>query len=75
MGADFGEDGGYVEISVPTQLVGRVVNAIVDVMVQWEQEQSEAGEGFNALTGNAAMHIAVDYLDAIVEAAAKGTIQ
>jgi hypothetical protein len=64
MDGDFREDE-FVEISVPTELVRRVVTAITDVMVEWEQEQREAGEKFSVLTGNAAMHIAMDYLDTI----------
>ena len=36
-----GEDE-YVEISVPTELVRRVVNAITTVMIEWEREQREA---------------------------------
>jgi len=58
-----GEGNEYVEVSVPTQLVMRVVNAIIDVMVEWERERTEAGEDFDALIGNAAAHVAVDFLD------------
>ena len=74
MDGDFGEDE-YVEISVPTELVRRVVTAITDVMVEWEKEQREAGEKFSVLTGNAAMHIAVDYLDTIAGAVTGETVQ
>lgn len=74
MDRDCGEDE-YVEISVPTELVRRVVESITDVMVQWEREQREAGESFSVLIGNAAMHIAVDYLDTIAGAVTGETIQ
>jgi len=69
-----GEDE-YVEISVPTELVRRVVDAITSVMIEWEREQREADVSFSALTGNAAMHIAVDYLDTIAVAVATETMQ
>jgi hypothetical protein len=78
MDGDFGEDGyddEYIEISVPTELVRRVVTAITDVMVEWEKEQREAGEKFSVLTGNAAMHIAMDYLDTIASVVDGETIQ
>jgi hypothetical protein len=68
-------EGEYVEISVPTELVRRVISAITDVMIQWEREQREDEGSFSALTGNAAMHIAVDYLDTIAVAAATETMQ
>ena len=68
-------EGEYVEISVPTELVRRVVNAITTVMIEWEREQREADVSFSALTGNAAMHIAVDYLDTIAVAVATETMQ
>lgn len=74
MDGDFGEDG-YVEISVPTELVKRVVMAITDVMVQWASEQKDAGGTFSVLIGNAAMHIAVDYLDTISEKVTGETMQ
>jgi hypothetical protein len=74
MDGDFGEDE-YVEVSVPTELVRRVVTAIADVMVEWEQEQREAGENFSVLTGNAAMHIAMDYFDTIASVVDGETIQ
>lgn len=74
MDRDCGEDE-YVEISVPTELVKRVVMAITDVMVQWASEQREAGESFSVLIGNAAMHIAVDYLDTIAGSVPGETIQ
>jgi hypothetical protein len=74
MDGDFGEDG-YIEISVPTELVRRVVTAITDVMVEWEREQREAGEKFTALIGNAAVHIAMDYLDTIASVMDGETIQ
>jgi hypothetical protein len=74
MDGDFREDE-FVEISVPTELVRRVVTAITDVMVEWEQEQREAGEKFSVLTGNAAMHIAMDYLDTIASVVDGETLQ
>ncbi len=74
MDGDFREDG-YVEISVPTELVKRVVMAITDVMVQWASEQKDTGGTFSVLTGNAAMHIAVDYLDTIAGEVTGETIQ
>ena len=70
-----GEDGEYIEISVPTELVRRVINAITSVMIEWEREQREVDVSFSALTGNAAMHIAVDYLDTIAGAVERETIQ
>lgn len=74
MDGDLREDE-FVEISVPTELVRRVVTAIADVMVEWEREQREAGENFSALTGHAAMHIAMDYLDTIASASDGETLQ
>ena len=65
MEGDDGEDNEYVEVSVPTELVRRVVDAITDVMVEWEREKTDAGEDFDALIGNAAAHIAVDFLDTL----------
>jgi hypothetical protein len=44
-------------------------------MVEWEQEQREAGEKFSVLTGNAAMHIAMDYLDTIASVVDGETLQ
>ena len=60
MDGDFGEDG-YVAVSVPTELVKRLINAISDVMQEWEQESNEE---FTALVGNTALHIATDFIDA-----------
>jgi len=75
MAGDFGEDGHddeYFEVSVPTELVKRLINAISDVMQKWEKESD--GE-FTALIGNAAMHIATDFIDSNMEKMRGETIQ
>jgi hypothetical protein len=64
MDGDFGEDGyddEYVEVSVPTELIKRLINAISEVMQGWEKE---SGGEFTALIGNTALHIATDFIDA-----------
>ena len=72
---DWEDDGEFVEISVPTELVKRVVEAIGGVMMQWQVEQKEKGEEFNALIGASAVHIAMDFMDACMERLPNETIQ
>jgi hypothetical protein len=59
MDRDFGEDDEYVEVSVPTELIKRLINAIIEVMQDWEKESK--GE-FSPLIGNTALHIATDFI-------------
>jgi len=66
MDGDFRE-GEYVEVSVPTELVRRLIDAITDVMQEWQEEAKDRGEVFTALVGNSAMHIATDFIDASIE--------
>lgn len=78
MDGDFGEDGyddEYVEVSVPTELVKRLINAISDVMQGWEREAISRGQEFNALIGNSAMHIATNFIDASMERIQGETMQ
>ena len=75
MDGDFGEDGyddEYFEVSVPTELVKRLINAISGVMQEWEKE---SGGEFTALIGNAAMHMATDFIDASMEKIRGETVQ
>lgn len=72
---DWEDDSEFVEISVPTELVKRVVEAIGGVMMQWQVEQKEKGEEFNALIGASAVHIAMDFMDACMERLPNETIQ
>ena len=66
MDGDFRE-GEYVEVSVPTELVRRLIDAITDVMQEWQEEARDRGEVFTALVGNSAMHIATEFIDASIE--------
>jgi hypothetical protein len=66
MDGDFGE-GEFVAVSVPTDLVRRLIDAITDVMQEWEEEAKDRGEIFTALVGNSAMHIATEFIDASIE--------
>lgn len=72
---DWEDDGDFVEISVPTELVKRVVEAIGGVMMQWQIEQKEKGEEFNALIGASAVRVAMDFMDACMERLPNETIQ
>ena len=72
---DWEDDSEFVEISVPTELVKRVVEAIGGVMMQWQIEQKEKGEEFNALIGASAVHLAMDFMDACMERLPNETIQ
>ena len=72
---DWEDDSEFVEVSVPTELVKRVVEAIGGVMMQWQVEQKEKGEEFNALIGASAVHIAMDFMDACMERLPNETIQ
>lgn len=74
MERDSGEDG-YIEVSVPTELVKRLINAISDVLKEWGKEASDRGEMFTALVGNSAMHIATDFIDASMERLQGETLQ
>ena len=75
MEGDFGEDLEYIEVSVPTQLVRRLIDAITDVMQEWGEEAKDRGEVFTALVGNSAMHIAIDFIDASIEKLHGETLQ
>lgn len=72
---DWEDADGFVEVSVPTELVKRVVNAISAVMREWEMEQREQGEEFNALIGNSAVHLAVRFIDDCMEKIPGETMQ
>jgi hypothetical protein len=72
MESDDWEGDGYVEVSVPTELIKRLINAISGVMQEWEKESK--GE-FTALIGNTAMHIAADFIDASMERVQGETMQ
>ena len=65
----------FVEISVPTELVKRVVEAISNVMIDWEQEQRDAGIEFNALIGASAVHMAMQFIDRCMERLPNETMQ
>lgn len=65
----------YVEISVPTELVKRVVNGVSDVMREWEAEATSRGEEFNLLIGMAAVKLAFDFMDTSVQRLEKETMQ
>jgi hypothetical protein len=71
MEGDDGE-GDYIAVSVPTELVKRLINAISGVMQEWEKEHKG---GFTALVGNAAMHIATEFIDASMERVQGETMQ
>lgn len=65
----------FVEVTVPTELIKRVVEAISDVMVQWEQEQRDIGVEFNALIGASAVHMAMQFIDRCMERLPNETMQ
>lgn len=70
-----GEDCGFVEISVPTELVKRVINGMSDIMQKWEKESADKGDEFTALVGVAAMEIAFDFIKTSLSSLADRTIQ
>lgn len=72
---DWADTEEFVEVSVPTELVKRVVEAIGSVMIQWQAEQKEKGEEFNALIGASAVHLAMDFMDACMARMPNETIQ
>ena len=72
---DWEDNDEFVEVSVPTELVKRVVEAIGGVMMQWQLEQKEKGEEFNALIGASAVHLAMDFMDACMARLPNETIQ
>lgn len=72
---DWEDDDEFVEVSVPTELVKRVVEAIGGVMMQWQMEQKAKGEEFNALIGASAVRVAMDFMDACMERLPNETIQ
>jgi len=72
---DWEDDEDFVEVTVPTELVKRVVEAISGVMIQWEKEQRDAGVEFNALIGASAVHMAMQFMDACMERMPNETIQ
>lgn len=57
------EDDDYVEVSVPTELVKRVINGVSDVMKDWEEESRNRGDEFNLLIGMSAMRLAFDFIE------------
>lgn len=65
----------FVEVTVPTELIKRVVEAISDVMIQWEQEQRDVGVEFNALIGASAVHMAMQFIDRCMERLPNETMQ
>ncbi len=65
----------YVEVSVPTELVRRVISGLGDIMQEWERESRLKGEEFNAMIGTSAIHIAVQFMDRCMERMVGETIQ
>jgi hypothetical protein len=65
----------FVEVTVPTELVKRVVEAISGVMIQWEDEQRALGVEFNALIGTSAVHMAMQFIDKCMEGIPGETMQ
>jgi hypothetical protein len=65
----------YVEVSVPTELVRRVISGLSDIMMEWEHECRDKGEEFNAMIGTSAIHIAVQFIDRSMQRMAGETIQ
>lgn len=72
---DWEDAGDFVEVSVPTELVKRVIEAISSVMREWEEEQREEGEEFNAMIGVMASHVAVKFIDSCFERIPGETMQ
>ncbi len=64
-----------VEVTVPTELVKRVVEAISNVMIEWEDEQRAIGVEFNALIGTSAVHMAMQFIDRCMERLPNETMQ
>lgn len=71
----YGEDGDYVEVSVPTELVKRVISGMSNIMQEWEGEASGRDEEFSALIGVAAMKIALDFIETSLSSLEGRTIQ
>ena len=65
----------YVEVSVPTELVKRVINGVSDIMKDWEVEATSQDQEFNALIGMAAMRIAFDFIETSMENMSTETMQ
>lgn len=65
----------YVEVSVPTELVKRVINGVSDIMKEWEAEATSKDQEFNALIGMAAMRIAFDFIETSMENMSTETMQ
>ena len=63
------------EVTVPTELVKRVVEAISNVMIEWEDEQRAIGVEFNALIGTSAVHMAMQFIDRCMERLPNETMQ
>lgn len=72
---DWEDPDDYVEVSVPTELVKRVVDAISTTMMQWESEQRAEGEEFNALVGMSAVKLALDFIGESMENMRGETVQ
>lgn len=72
---DWEDAGEFVEVTVPTELIKRVVEAISEVMIKWEQEQRDAGQEFNALIGASAVHMAMQFIDNCMERMPNETMQ
>lgn len=69
------DDDEFVEVSIPTALIGRLIHAISDVMIQWEAECKAEGGEFNALIGVSAAHMAVDFIDKCMDRMPNETVQ
>lgn len=69
------DDDEFVEVTVPTELVRRVIAAISDVMMQWESECRDKNEEFNALIGTSAVHMAMRFIDTCMERMPEETVQ
>lgn len=72
---DWKDAGDYVEVSVPTELVKRVINGVSDIMKDWEAEATSKDQEFNALIGMAAMRIAFDFIETSMENMSTETMQ
>lgn len=72
---DWEDDCDFVEISVPTELVKRIIEGLSDIMQEWEGEAREKGEEFNVMIGTSAIHIAVQFMDRCMQRMAGETVQ
>jgi len=52
-----------------------VVEAISNVMIEWEDEQRAIGVEFNALIGTSAVHMAMQFIDRCMERLPNETMQ